>query len=127
MGEQIRTQLMATYQGVVDSVISWTPRILLAVLLLPITLSGDGTAMGQVQISLTYSLGVVMYQVLTGELEGERWRDTHLCIEGPAVTDLGAVFLESWFRADGPGLGWQAGLAHDLIAPHVDDLVQGFD
>ena len=42
-----------------------------------------------------------------GELEGERWRDTHLCIEGPAVRDLGAVFLESWFRADGPGLGWQ--------------------
>jgi cardiolipin synthase len=30
------------------------------------------------------------------------WRDAHLCIRGPAVSQLGAVFLESWFRADGP-------------------------
>ncbi|NOY81013.1 MAG: ABC transporter permease [Kiritimatiellaeota bacterium] len=33
--------------------------ILLAVFVLPITVAGDGTAVGQVQISLTYSLGVV--------------------------------------------------------------------
>jgi cardiolipin synthase len=30
------------------------------------------------------------------------WRDAHLSIRGPAVSQLGAVFLESWFRADGP-------------------------
>jgi cardiolipin synthase len=30
------------------------------------------------------------------------WRDAHLRIRGPAVALLGAVFLESWFRADAP-------------------------
>ena len=30
------------------------------------------------------------------------WRDAHLCIRGPAVALLDAVFLESWFRADAP-------------------------
>jgi hypothetical protein len=34
MGEQIREQFFMTYQGVVDSLISWTPRILLAMVLL---------------------------------------------------------------------------------------------
>ncbi len=34
------------------------------------------------------------------------WRDAHVRVEGPAVRDLEAVFLESWFRADGPGLVW---------------------
>jgi cardiolipin synthase len=30
------------------------------------------------------------------------WRDAHLRIQGPAVAQLEAVFLESWFRADAP-------------------------
>ena len=34
--------------------------IILAVFLLPVTVSGDGTAKGLVQISITYSLGVVV-------------------------------------------------------------------
>ncbi len=39
--------------------------------------------------------------------EATPWRDTHVRIEGPAVRDLEAVFLESWFRADGPApLSW---------------------
>jgi cardiolipin synthase len=38
--------------------------------------------------------------------DGVVWRDTHLQIEGPAVQDLEAVFLESWFRADGSELPW---------------------
>lgn len=33
MGEQIREQLLATYQGVVESLIAWTPKVLLAVIL----------------------------------------------------------------------------------------------
>jgi cardiolipin synthase len=37
---------------------------------------------------------------------GTLWRDTHVRIEGPAVRDLEAVFLESWFRADGTNLPW---------------------
>ena len=40
------------------------------------------------------------------------WRDAHLCLEGPAVRDLEALFLESWFRADAPDLPWQDLLAH---------------
>ncbi len=39
--------------------------ILLAVFLLPLTVSGDGTARGQLQISLTYSLGVVVALIST--------------------------------------------------------------
>jgi cardiolipin synthase len=41
-------------------------------------------------------------------LDGGRtvWRDTHLRIEGPAVRELEAVFLESWFRADAGELPW---------------------
>jgi hypothetical protein len=34
MGAQIREQLLTTYQGVVDSIIAWTPRVLLALVLL---------------------------------------------------------------------------------------------
>ncbi len=35
-----------------------------------------------------------------------RWRDAHVRIVGPAVAMLEAVFLESWFRADGPDRPW---------------------
>ena len=42
-----------------------------------------------------------------GPQDGTRaWRDTHIQVEGPAVQELEAVFLESWFRADGPELPW---------------------
>jgi hypothetical protein len=42
--------------------------ILLAVFLLPVTVAGDGTAAGQLQISITYSLGVVVALVSTTTL-----------------------------------------------------------
>jgi len=42
----------------------------------------------------------------SGEGGTEGWRDAHVRVTGPAVRDLEAVFLESWFRADGPGLAW---------------------
>ena len=40
--------------------------------------------------------------------EGDQpaWRDAHLRVVGPAVRDLDAVFLESWFRADAGDLEW---------------------
>ena len=38
----------------------------------------------------------------------DEWRDAHVRVEGPCVRDLEAVFLESWFRADGPALAWHA-------------------
>lgn len=44
-----------------------------------------------------------------GLAPGDRgWRDAHICLEGPAVRDLEALFLESWFRADAPDLPWQS-------------------
>ena len=49
------------------------------------------------------------------EKRGE-WRDAHVRVEGPCVRDLEAVFLESWFRADGPALDWQ-GLLDEVPAP----------
>lgn len=42
---------------------------------------------------------------------GGEWRDAHVRVEGPCVRELEAVFLESWFRADGPALDWH-GLLH---------------
>lgn len=39
---------------------------------------------------------------------GAAWRDAHVRVQGPVVRDLEAVFLESWFRADGPDLAWQS-------------------
>ena len=34
MTAQIRDQFIAVYQGVVDSLIAWTPRVLLAIVLI---------------------------------------------------------------------------------------------
>jgi cardiolipin synthase len=48
-------------------------------------------------------------------ITGEGWRDIHVQVQGPAVRDLEAVFLESWFRADGPDVPW-----HDLLE-HVPE------
>jgi cardiolipin synthase len=44
---------------------------------------------------------------------GKHWRDAHVRVEGPCVRDLEAVFLESWFRADGPALAWHSLLEHE--------------
>ena len=45
------------------------------------------------------------------------WRDTHVRVRGPAVHDLSAVFLESWFRAGGAELDWRGLLDNDLGRP----------
>ena len=47
------------------------------------------------------------------------WRAAHVRVEGPVVRDLAAVFLESWFRADGRDLPWHA-LIPDEPAPCGD-------
>jgi cardiolipin synthase len=41
------------------------------------------------------------------------WRDAHLQVEGPAVRELHAVFLESWFRADAGDLAWDSVLGSE--------------
>jgi cardiolipin synthase len=52
-----------------------------------------------------------------GEIGGvHEWRDAHVRLEGPVVRDLEAVFLESWFRANGPGLSWEAFLVEESEA-----------
>ena len=57
--------------------------------------------------------GVGIADVWTGDAEDpEHWRETHLRIEGPAVTDLLGGFLENWAEATG-GL---------LSTAHVPDI-----
>ncbi len=46
--------------------------------------------------------------------EGGNWRDTHLCIEGPAVRDVQFFFMENWYRNGG------AVLNSRLYFPHLD-------
>jgi cardiolipin synthase len=64
----------------------------------------DGTVafMGGLNIGDEYVSG------LGRKPSGEEWRDAHVRVEGPCVRDLEAVFLESWFRADGPEVAWHS-------------------
>jgi cardiolipin synthase len=49
--------------------------------------------------------GVNIGDEYRGEMRGiGRWRDTHLCIEGPAAAGLQRVFLQDWFFATGEGV-----------------------
>ena len=61
---------------------------------------GDIAFTGGLNLGDEYDAGVEDTSAARG------WRDTHLAIRGPAVRDLGAVFLESWFRAGGTDLPW---------------------
>ncbi len=46
--------------------------------------------------------GVGIADVWTGDAEDpEHWRETHLCIEGPALRELYGAFLETWTEATG--------------------------
>lgn len=64
-----------------------------------LVVDGEVAFTGGLNIGNEYEMG------LPGEGRPE-WRDAHVRVEGPVVRDLDAVFLESWFRADGPGLPW---------------------
>jgi len=46
--------------------------------------------------------------------EGPTWRDAHLRIEGPALAELQALFLENWFRSGGESFEWR-----DLLTSNV--------
>ena len=65
--------------------------------------------------------GVGIADVWTGDAEDpSHWRETHLRVEGPAVTDLLGGFLENWTEATGGLLS----VAHvPEITPFVDDGV----
>jgi phosphatidylserine/phosphatidylglycerophosphate/cardiolipin synthase-like enzyme len=60
-------------------------------------------------VAFTGGLNVGDEYLLGAGLDGNPatpWRDAHVRLEGPAVAMLEAVFLESWFRADGPDRPW---------------------
>jgi len=63
---------------------------------------------GQVAFMGGLNIGDEYVSGLGRSAPGEAWRDAHVRVEGPGVRDLEAVFLESWFRADGPALPWSA-------------------
>ncbi len=66
---------------------------------------------GGLNIGDEYDAGPIASEGETG------WRDTHVVVRGPTVRDLGAVFLESWFRAGGAELPWHALLEGDPGRP----------
>jgi len=67
--------------------------------------------------AVAFSGGVGIADVWTGDAQDpEHWRETHLRVEGPAVTDLFGAFLENWVEATG-----------ELLAgPHIADI-ESFD
>ena len=67
--------------------------------------------------TLAFVGGVGIADVWTGDAEDpEHWRETHLRIQGPAVTDLFGAFLENWTEATG----------QLLVGAHITDSA-GFD
>lgn len=60
------------------------------------------------EVAFTGGLNVGDEYALGSPAGGRRlpWRDLHVRVRGPAVPMLEAVFLESWFRADGPDRPW---------------------
>jgi cardiolipin synthase len=41
------------------------------------------------------------------------WRDAHVRLEGPALVELEALFLENWFRSGGQSFEWRSLVTHD--------------
>jgi cardiolipin synthase len=39
---------------------------------------------------------------------GPTWRDAHVRLEGPALVELQALFLENWFRSGGESFDWRS-------------------
>ncbi len=74
-----------------------------------LVVDGEVAFMGGLNIGDEYVSG------LGAAAPGEEWRDAHVQVEGPCVRHLEAVFLESWFRADGPALAWHALLEREPV------------
>lgn len=53
---------------------------------------------------------------------GPTWRDAHMRIEGPALTELQALFLENWFRSGGGSLDWRALIASEPPSVGTDSI-----
>jgi len=50
------------------------------------------------------------------DAEGPTWRDAHIRLEGPALTELQALFVENWFRCGGESFEWRSLLAPEGAA-----------
>lgn len=63
--------------------------------------------------------GINIGKEYAGEkFEGGNWRDTHIMIEGPAVTDIQFFFMENWYRNGG------AVMNSRLYFPEIKDMGQ---
>lgn len=70
--------------------------------------------------ALAFAGGVGIADVWAGDAQDpEHWRETHVCVEGPAVLDLFGAFLENWTEATG---GLLTG-THIAEPPSYDDGV----
>jgi cardiolipin synthase len=47
--------------------------------------------------------------------EGPTWRDAHLRLEGPTLTELEALFIENWFRCGGESFEWRSLFDHERL------------
>lgn len=46
-------------------------------------------------------------------VDGPTWRDAHLRLEGPALTELEALFIENWFRSGGESFDWRSSITRE--------------
>lgn len=47
---------------------------------------------------------------------GPTWRDAHVRLEGPALTELQALFMENWFRSGGASFEWRSLITREFDA-----------
>ena len=51
------------------------------------------------------------------DADGPTWRDAHIRLEGPALTELQALFVENWFRCGGESFEWRSLVTPEGSAP----------
>ena len=72
-----------------------------------LVVDGKVAFVGGINISSVYSSGGSMSRLAQSAAapgENMHWRDTHLRIEGPVVSDFQALFMETWGRQKGKAL-----------------------
>lgn len=56
-------------------------------------------------------------EYVTEDANGRTWRDAHVRLEGPALTELQALFLENWFRCGEESFEWRSLLTREDSTP----------
>ena len=69
-----------------------------------LVVDGMKAILGGVNLSTTYEGSSFSGASSQAAKKPERWRDTDIQIEGPAVTEIQRLFLENWRRQKGPAL-----------------------